>query len=295
MSTTARASIAIPFADTEVEAFRLAIRSVFAQEEQRWELVLWSDGAPDHLVALAESIDDPRVRFRANLEQMGLAATLNAIAEDAVAPVLARMDADDVMLPGRLRVTLGHLEQHPEVDLIATRALLIDERGALQGLLTEAETVGDLSRSVLRNPITHPTVVARTAWFRANPYSVEWARTEDKQLWQTAGPRSVVTKLAEPTLAYRIPRRAVASKARRTRREDRRLLRAYGPAALGRAECARAWVASLGGSGILALARHLPPLEDRLYQRKSSSLDPAAHRRAVDQLSAVQNTSVPGW
>lgn len=289
-----RATVGIPFAAVDESYLRLAVRSVFAQTERDWELILWSDGAPDHLTALVSSIEDPRVRVERNRPGIGLAATLNEIAAAAGSEVLFRMDSDDVMMPERLERTLAHLRARPAVDLVATRAVLIDEHSRPHGLLNESEEVGDLTRAVLRNPITHPTVAGRTEWFRRHPYSSRWARTEDKHLWQTAGPDSTVEKLSDPLLAYRIPERIDRSKIRRTRREDRRLLRAYGPDAVGKRDTRRALVSSAVGGIVLGLAAGTP-LEKRVYARKALPFGAAEDAAVRARLDAVASQPVPGW
>lgn len=289
-----RATIGIPFAAVDEHYLRLAIRSVFAQTEQDWELVLWADGAPEALVAVLASIDDPRVRVERNETGIGLARTLNRIADAARSNILVRMDADDVMLPDRLARSLAYLDEHLEVDVIASRAVLIDEFDVPHGVLNESPEVGDLARTVLRNPITHPTVAGRTEWFRRHPYSGQWQRTEDKHLWQTAGPESRIAKLPEPLLAYRIPVRIDRSKIRRTRREDRRLLRAFGPPAVGVRATRRALIGSAVGGIVLDLASGTP-LERRVYARKSTPFDAATATRVNAQLASVQAHAVPGW
>ena len=90
-------SIGIPFRNENVEHFRDAVRSVFAQDYQDWELVLFGDGAISELMAVAESIHDTRVTVIHSKTQVGLAGALNRIAYATRGDFLFRMDADDVM------------------------------------------------------------------------------------------------------------------------------------------------------------------------------------------------------
>src|SRR5690554_4188978 len=89
-------SIGIPFFNAE--AYLLdAIKSVFAQTHQNWELILLDDGSTDRSLEIARSIDDPRVRVYSDGQNKHLAARLNEIARLARYEYLARMDADDLM------------------------------------------------------------------------------------------------------------------------------------------------------------------------------------------------------
>src|SRR5262245_11146808 len=82
--------------------FRLAIQSVFAQTVTHWELLLMDDGSTDGSLAFARSLDDPRVRVFTDGLSLNLNRRLNQLIDLARAPYIARMDADDVMHPGRL-------------------------------------------------------------------------------------------------------------------------------------------------------------------------------------------------
>src|SRR4051812_7590490 len=100
-STMPAASIGIPFMNNERE-LALAIRSVFAQTFEDWELLLCDDGSTDGSLELARSIEDPRVRVLTDGANRGLPARLNELARASTADIVVRMDADDVMLPTRL-------------------------------------------------------------------------------------------------------------------------------------------------------------------------------------------------
>ena len=54
-------SIGLPFFNAE--RFLIdAVKSVFAQTHQDWELILMDDGSTDRSLEIAKSIRDPRVR-----------------------------------------------------------------------------------------------------------------------------------------------------------------------------------------------------------------------------------------
>ena len=73
-------TIAIPFYNAE-EYLPDAIRSVFAQTFQDWELLLIDDGSTDASLAIANSVDDERVRVISDGKNKKLAARLNEVTQ----------------------------------------------------------------------------------------------------------------------------------------------------------------------------------------------------------------------
>ena len=88
-------TIGIPFYNAEAYLAD-AIRSVFAQTYEDWELILIDDGSTDNSLAIARSVDDPRVRVYSDGKNKKLASRLNELTQLATYEFIARMDADDV-------------------------------------------------------------------------------------------------------------------------------------------------------------------------------------------------------
>lgn len=178
-SVSALVSIGIPFRDAE-GSLGDAVRSVFAQTHQKWELLLIDDGSSDTSLAVARSIVDPRVTLRADGARRGLANRLNEIAHAATGTYLARMDADDLMHPERIRRQLEFLEAHADVDVVGTACISLgpdDEPvGSRAGSLPEPYTRASILSGA---QLAHPTVMARTRWFRSHPYDARFERAED--------------------------------------------------------------------------------------------------------------------
>ncbi|MEJ1968160.1 MAG: glycosyltransferase family 2 protein [Rhizomicrobium sp.] len=78
-----------------------ALRSVLAQTEQDFEIVVVDDGSTDDPMAVVDALGDPRTRCIAQANRGGGAARNTGI-DAAKGAFIAFLDSDDVFLPGHL-------------------------------------------------------------------------------------------------------------------------------------------------------------------------------------------------
>ncbi|MDE6365975.1 MAG: glycosyltransferase, partial [Muribaculaceae bacterium] len=90
---------------------RECIDSVLEQTFTDFELLIADDGSTDDSVAIVKSYADPRIRLICR--QHDYIATLNCLIDEARGKYIARMDADDVMLPSRLQRQVAYMDAHP--------------------------------------------------------------------------------------------------------------------------------------------------------------------------------------
>jgi len=174
-----------------------AVESVLAQTVSDLELVIVDDGSTDSTPQLLAGIADPRVRVFTRAPG-GLAAAINAGCAEALAPVIARMDADDVALPDRLERQLVYLDRHPDVGLLGGGIVLVDETGR-EFDREPASFAPNLSE---RNELVHGTVCMRADAFRAlGGYRLDQA--EDYDLWLRFEERFGIAAVADPVIRYR--------------------------------------------------------------------------------------------
>lgn len=123
-----------------------------------------TDGTLERLVALAQS--DERLRIVQGAGT-GLVNALNLGISHCRAPLLARMDGDDLVSPQRLRVQCAYLAAHPEVCAVGSRVLLLPRpltAGAarlstwLSATLTPAQCHAG---RFIESPLVHPSILVR--------------------------------------------------------------------------------------------------------------------------------------
>lgn len=284
-------SVGLPFHNSVLTLER-AIRSVFAQTYEDWELILVDDGSTDGSLDLARSVRDPRVRVLSDGVNLGLARRLNQLAASTDRPLMARMDADDLMHPERLFRQLEFLDRHDEVDLVGTAAVAIDGDDRPYAL---RNSNSDLSpRSVLaRGLFIHPTVTGKTSWFRRHPYDPSYVvRGEDRELWCRTIHRGGFAVMDEPLLFYRESGNFRLSVYIAACRGDRRIFRVYGPSTVG-------WPATLGllakGKAKELTYRAVSSRgARRLVERRGTPLTGAQRAEAARALEQVRSAAVPG-
>lgn len=142
-----------------------AVRSILAQTYRDFELLLIDDGSTDGSGEILEMLarQDPRIRLtrRAN---RGLVATLNEGLTQARGTLIARMDADDIALPGRLSRQVDYMWRHPECVAVGSQVLFIDAAGRVIAPRSDMRTEHEaIDRALLAGqwPMVHPTIVLR--------------------------------------------------------------------------------------------------------------------------------------
>lgn len=287
-------TVAIPFynADTFLED---AIRSVFAQTFVDWELLLVDDGSVDNSLAIARAVDDPRVQVFTDGQNRRLAARLNQITALARYPLIARMDADDLMSPDRLQVQHDILAAEPDLDLVATGIFSIsDDRRLIGGRGRDQTGITFADIAFGRAVIPHPSLLARRAWHERNPYEESATiGSEDTDLWLRSSLKGDfrIRTLASPLYVYREEQNLKASKMLRAYRCEREVFSHYfDDPQLRRRYLARSYLKSaragvlgaLGLLGILQRGRNPMPLTQELG------------RDYANVLKVVDGTKVPG-
>jgi glycosyltransferase involved in cell wall biosynthesis len=286
-------TIGLPFSAQPLEQLVAAVRSVFAQTDPDWMLLLVADGAPAATLAAMREIEDPRVEVVDGGEQRGLAPRLNEIATRTRTSLLFRMDADDVMHPDRVLIQRAALMEGA-ADVVGTRAFVIDQHTHLRGSFVEPPLPDRPDGYLRSNAFTHPTVAGRTEWFRSHRYDEALTRSQDKALWMTAQADSAFLKLDGRLLFYRIDDRLDPRKQAVSSHFDRQLLLRYGPSLFGRRAVWRAVMRSRLKQAAFALAS-VGGQSAHLFQRKLEPLRPQEHGRSVEALIRSVSAAVPGW
>ncbi len=185
---------------------RLAVLSIVKQTFTDWELLIIDDGSTDNALLDIADIADARIRIYRDGVNKGLAARLNECIDLARGKYLARMDQDDVSYPERLVRQMTALQNDPALDLVATRAITIDENDQATGLFPHAISHEEICDKPWRGfYFPHPSWMGKTAWFRKFRYAEPGPYfCEDQELLLRSYIDSRFATLDEILFAYRI-------------------------------------------------------------------------------------------
>jgi glycosyltransferase involved in cell wall biosynthesis len=162
-----KVSILLPFRDA-ADTIEEAVQSVLRDEPEHdveLELIAIDDGSTDDGVARVRALGDPRVHLVSSAGR-GIADAVATGLERARGRFIARMDADDVSLPGRFSAQLAALAEDDRLAVVGTRveafptcgegmALYLDWQN---GLVTPEDHAREL---FIESPLCNPSTLAK--------------------------------------------------------------------------------------------------------------------------------------
>lgn len=222
-------TIAIPFYNAE-EFLADAIRSVFAQTHQDWELLLIDDGSTDSSLKIAQSIKDPRVKIFSDGKNKKLAGRLNEVTQLASYDFIARMDADDLMSPDRIAIQLNILKKNPNIDLVSTGMYSILDDETLVGYRGDTADEVNFNQLIKKEKgILHASILARKSWYERNYYDEKLPLAQDSDMWLRASKKNdlKVKIIPQPLYIYREEQNITAKKMLKAYKIERKIFSQY--------------------------------------------------------------------
>jgi len=223
---TPRVSVILPVFNSRA-FLDAAVRSILDQTFSDFELIAIDDGSTDSSGDLLDdyAIQDTRLRV-IHQENQGLIRTLNLGIELARAPLIARMDADDVAERDRLSIQVAFMDQHPGVVLLGGGYLLIDDQSLPIRTMRPALDNATLQEQCLAGtqPICHPLAMMRTDAVRqVGGYDPRFVAAEDLDLFLRLGEVGELACVPEVLLSYRQHAGSVSEKQQALQLDNQRL------------------------------------------------------------------------
>ncbi len=186
-----------------------AIESILHQSYPNFELILIDNGSTDSSSEIAKKyMDHPKVKLK-NEARRGVVFAVNKGIELSEGHFIARMDADDISAPNRLRVQIEHLQKNPTVGVVSG---LIEYNGpeSNQGFkqyvdwLNSIVTHEDIYlNQFVEFPLANPSLMFRKEIFDAEAYR-EGDFPEDYELFlRLQSMRIGMSKVDEYILSWR--------------------------------------------------------------------------------------------
>ena len=148
-----------------------ALRSIFDQTARPQQIIVIDDGSTDETPAVVREFPD--VDYVAQ-PPTGVSAARNAGATLATQPFLAFLDADDLWLPEKTALQLGHMASNPRAEIVS-------------GQMCNFRRSADGATTFLTEPVfaNHPgcLLMRRDSFLRVGPFSHELAYGENLEWW----------------------------------------------------------------------------------------------------------------
>nr|MBP1190427.1 glycosyltransferase involved in cell wall biosynthesis [Frigoribacterium sp. PvP032] len=176
---------------------------MLAQTGVDLEVVLVADGIelePRHVPS------DDRVRVIKHEHRQGTPAALNSGLRASRGEFIARLDADDLAMPGRLERQLEEMRHRPELVCLGSSAQLIDDASRFLGTLEVVVGVEQIKSTLLkRNPLVHSSVMMRRLSLESvGGYDEDCARMQDYDLFLRLADIGDIDNLPDALTSYRI-------------------------------------------------------------------------------------------
>jgi len=285
-------TVGIAFLNSEKTLLN-AIKSIFAQTFQDWELILVDDGSTDNSLELARSIDDQRVRTFSDGQNKKLPARLNQIVELARGEFIARMDADDMSHPQRLAKQVEFFNNHNGVDVVGTSMYILNRQIQPTCKITVPPTHNDISKNKFKKiPIAHPTVMAKARWFHQWPYDEKCPLSQDQELWMRSISKSTFANITEPLYLYNEFAATSLSKYVKATRIIAKNIMRYGPSEVGRFRSVYHACIRYSKAAVYAVSLALG-LRNRLIRSRYSDLTEEEYTDAKNVIDVILRTEVP--
>lgn len=186
------------------------INSILCQTFRDFEIVVVDDGSTDGSRRVVESFTDCRIRLVESTHDY--ISSLNTALRLARGRYIARMDADDLMLPDRLRTEYEYLERHPTVDVVAGQLSYIGEKR--QDAYCGKTVTVSLEMMHGGNYIANPTVMMRRSSLVVCgvEYDRDFIYAEDYNFWIDLLAKGLrIDILPVPLVDYRVSDTQVTS------------------------------------------------------------------------------------
>lgn len=186
------------------------IESVLNQTYKDFEFLIVNNGSTDRTEEIIQQYAqrDARV-IPMQHPQPGWTAAVNQAMRRAKYDWIARIDADDVMLPHRLERQLQAIQSDPDVILWGAYAYQIDESGHQIGFMEHGPTTrAEFYRQIEAcEPvfILNPTIILRRdVALDLGGFNEKLVAAGDEELWSRMRTRGVMLTIPEPLIKYRI-------------------------------------------------------------------------------------------
>ncbi len=182
-----------------------AIESILNQSYSHFEFLIINDGSTDDSEKIIKSYQDNRIVFINNEKNLGLTKSLNIGIKKAKGKYIARMDADDISLPQRIKKQLDFLQNNQDYTAIGSSVERIDDNSKhIENWLLKSPPEKIFYLLHFRNCLIHSSMMyKREDVIKVGLYNEKIKFAQDYDLWIKLSNFSKIAILDEVLLKFR--------------------------------------------------------------------------------------------
>lgn len=200
---------------------REAIESILGQTFKDFEFIIIDDGSTDSSKDIILYYKDPRIRLIENKKNICLTKSLNKGIKAAQGEYIARMDADDISLPKRLKKQIDFLDEHKDVGVLGTTFYHIDNEGKI--IFTKIVPLkNDIIQKELlkKNCFAHGSIMMRKDILeKVGGYREQIKYSQDYDLFLRIAKHCKMANLEEALYKWRLHEDTVSISKRKTQKK----------------------------------------------------------------------------
>jgi len=180
---------------------------VSSERFDNYRLVIINDGSTDNTIKIIHQYSKRYVNIDVlSRENKGIVYTLNEALSLCNAKYIARMDADDIVLPGRFVKQIQYLEDNEDVSIVGASFNIIDETGRyLSTSRPPTKTEQIKAYALFGSPLCHPSIMLRGDIVYKGLYRYkDEPLCEDYCLWLRLLSKIKINNLNEVVMHYRM-------------------------------------------------------------------------------------------
>lgn len=188
-----------------------AIESILTQTFKDFEFLIINDGSTDNSKNIIFSYNDIRIKYVENHSNIGLIKTLNKGFDLAKGIYIARMDADDICMPERLKKQFEFMEKNINICLCGSWYQTFGEINKYVKYATDNDEIR--VRLLHQTQFCHPSVILRKFLLEEYNYIFDsnYLHAEDYEFFVRIAEKYKVANLPEVLLKYRTHKNSVTN------------------------------------------------------------------------------------
>lgn len=198
--------------NTDGVMLKESIHSILNQTYKNIELIIVNDGSENDDLNIISSFDDNRITIINNVNNEGLANSLNKAIDKANGTYIARMDSDDISHKRRIEKQVKYLKNNNDIDIVGTFARHFGSQNSLN--ITPLVNKEEVKIQLFTNTtLIHPTVMIRKRFLDEYKikYNKEFLCAQDFELWTRCINYGNISIIPEVLLLYRIHSKQISN------------------------------------------------------------------------------------